>query len=116
MPALAADGLIAGVHSSPFLAAPVRRAESTLDPGPDLELLRKMLAAAGGTLRTMTYAPELPGAGELVRVLTDHGVTPSLGHTDADARLAADSLAQVAELIGGAAAGAGFGPRARPTP
>ena len=74
-----------------------------------------MLAAAGGTLRTMTYAPELPGAGKLLRMLTDRGVTPSLGHTDADARLTAASLAEAAELIGGAAAGAGFGPRARPT-
>ena len=61
----------------------------------------------------MTYAPELPGAGELLRILTDHGVTPSLGHTDADARLAAASLAEAADLIGGRR-GRGFGPRARP--
>ena len=114
---LAAEGLIAGVHSEgPFLARARCGAQNPRwlrDPDP--ELLRKMLAAAGGTLRTMTYAPELPGAGELLRVLTDHGVTPSLGHTDADARLAAASLVEAAELIGGAAAGAGFGPRARPT-
>jgi N-acetylglucosamine-6-phosphate deacetylase len=51
----------------------------------------------------------------LLRTLTDHGVTPSLGHTDADARLSAASLAEAAELIRDAAAGAGFGPRARPT-
>jgi N-acetylglucosamine-6-phosphate deacetylase len=74
-----------------------------------------MLQAAGGTLRTMTYAPELPGASELLRMLTDHGVTPSLGHTDADARLAAASLTEAAELIGSAAAGGRFGPQARPT-
>jgi N-acetylglucosamine-6-phosphate deacetylase len=61
----------------------------------------------------MTYAAELPGAGELLRILTDHGITPSLGHTDADAALAAASLLEAAELIGGAAAG--FGPSARPT-
>jgi N-acetylglucosamine-6-phosphate deacetylase len=74
-----------------------------------------MLAAAGGTLQTMTYAPELPDAGELLRILTEHGVTPSLGHTDADARLAAASLAEAADLMGSAAAGGGFGAHARPT-
>jgi N-acetylglucosamine-6-phosphate deacetylase len=75
-----------------------------------------MLAAAGGALQTMTYAPELPGSDELLRILTDHGVTPSLGHTDADARLTAASLADAADLIGRAAAGGGgFGAQARPT-
>ncbi|MFF2030354.1 N-acetylglucosamine-6-phosphate deacetylase [Arthrobacter sp. NPDC058192] len=112
---LAAEGLIAGVHSEgPFLARARCGAQNPRwlrDPDP--ELLREMLAAAGGTLRTMTYAPELPGAGELLRILTDHGITPSLGHTDADARQVASSLVEAAELIGGAAAG--FGPRARPT-
>jgi N-acetylglucosamine-6-phosphate deacetylase len=45
-------------------------------------------------------------------VLAGAGVTPSLGHTDADARTAAASLAEAAELI---AAAQGFGPHARPT-
>jgi N-acetylglucosamine-6-phosphate deacetylase len=114
---LAAEGLIAGVHSEgPFLSSARCGAQDPRwlrDPDPDL--LRRMLAVAGGTLRTMTYAPELPGARELLRILTDHGVTPSLGHTDADARLTADSLAEAADLIASAGAGAGFGPRARPT-
>lgn len=114
---LAAEGLIAGIHSEgPFLSHVRCGAQNPLwlrDPDP--ELLRQMLAAAGGALRTMTYAPELPGASELLRALTEHGVTPSLGHTDADARLAADSLAEAAELIGSAGSGSGFGPHARPT-
>ena len=114
---LAAEGLIAGIHSEgPFLSHARCGAQNPLwlrDPDP--ELLRQMLAAAGGALRTMTYAPELPGASELLRILTDHGVIPSLGHTDADARLTAASLAEAADLIGSAGAGGGFGPRARPT-
>ncbi|MGY3318999.1 N-acetylglucosamine-6-phosphate deacetylase [Arthrobacter sp. TE12232] len=114
---LAAEGLIAGVHSEgPFLSTARCGAQNPLwlrDPDP--EILGHMLQAAGGTLRTMTYAPELPGASELLRMLADHGVTPSLGHTDADARLAAASLTEAADLVGRAAAGGRFGPQARPT-
>lgn len=113
--ALTAEGLIAGVHAEgPFLSRARCGAQDPLwlrDPDP--ELLRNMLDAAGGALKTMTYAPELPGASELVRLLTGHGVTPSLGHTDADARTAAASLAEAAGSIGSAAQG--FGPHARPT-
>lgn len=113
--ALTGEGLIAGIHSEgPFLS-PARCGAQ--DPrwlrDPDPELLRAMLDAAGGALRTMTYAPELPGARELVRMLTGHGVTPSLGHTDADARTAAASLAEAADSIGSSAHR--FGPHARPT-
>jgi N-acetylglucosamine-6-phosphate deacetylase len=64
---LATEGLIAGVHSEgPFLSTARCGAQNPLwlrDPDP--ELLGHMLQAAGGTLRTMTYAPELPGASEL---------------------------------------------------
>ena len=114
---LAAEGLIAGVHcEGPFLSAARSGAQ---DPhwlrAPDPALLRRLVAAAGGALRTMTYAPELPGAGELLRILTDHGVIPSLGHTDAAAPVAAASLAEAADLIRGGAASGAFGPRARPT-
>ncbi len=113
--ALTAEGLIAGIHAEgPFLSHARCGAQNPhwlRDPDPGL--LRKMLEAAGGSLKTMTYAPELPGAGELVRLLTGNGVTPSLGHTDADARTAAASLAEAADSIGSAAQG--FGPHARPT-
>ena len=110
---LAAEGLIAGVHcEGPFLSAARSGAQ---DPhwlrAPDPALLRRLVAAAGGALRTMTYAPELPGAGELLRILTDHGVIPSLGHTDAAAPVAAASLAEAADLIGRGAASGAFGPQ-----
>lgn len=113
--ALAGDGLIAGIHSEgPFLSHARCGAQNpSWLRDPDPELLRLMLATACGTLKTMTFAPELPGADELVRILTQGGVVPSLGHTDADARTTADSLTSAANLIGSATGR--FGPRVRPT-
>lgn len=98
---LADEGLVAGVHAEgPFLSQARCGAQ---DPrflrDPDLEFLGDLLDAAGGHLRIMTYAPELPGAEGLVRELASHGVVPSLGHTDADTRTTADSLAKAAELL-----------------
>jgi N-acetylglucosamine-6-phosphate deacetylase len=101
---LAGEGLIAGIHSEgPFLSAARCGAQN---PGwlrhPDLALAAEMLAAAGGTLKSMTYAPELPGARDLVNLLAQHGVTPSLGHTDADPGTAASSLEHAAESLAAA--------------
>ncbi|MEO8282741.1 MAG: N-acetylglucosamine-6-phosphate deacetylase [Pseudarthrobacter sp.] len=108
---LADEGLIAGIHSEgPFLSHARCGAQ---DPRflrePDLRFLGELIDAAGGHLRTMTYAPELPGADAAVRMLAQNGVTPSLGHTDADARTTAVSLTSAAELL--AAAGPGTAPR-----
>ncbi|HET7139004.1 MAG TPA: N-acetylglucosamine-6-phosphate deacetylase [Arthrobacter sp.] len=110
---LADEGLIAGIHSEgPFLSHARCGAQ---DPRflrePDLNLLGALLDAAGGHLRTMTYAPELPGAEAVVRMLAEHGVTPSLGHTDADVRTTAASLTEAAELL----AASGLGTVSRPT-
>lgn len=110
---LADEGLIAGIHSEgPFLSHARCGAQ---DPrflrDPDLTLLGALLDAAGGHLRTMTYAPELAGADAVVRMLAARGVTPSLGHTDADARTTAASLTEAAELL----AASGLGTVSRPT-
>ncbi len=91
---LSADGLLAGIHlEGPFLA-PARCGAQ--DPeflrDPDPELLAELAAAAAGTLATMSFAPELPGADALVRSLAGYGVVPSLGHTDCDDATAAAAL------------------------
>ncbi|MCX6499570.1 MAG: amidohydrolase family protein [Arthrobacter sp.] len=121
---LAEEGLIAGIHSEgPFLSHARCGAQNPhWLQAPDPALLGELLRAAGGALKTMTYAPELPGARDLVTMLAAHGVIPSLGHTDADAHTAAASLTEAAELIaadgrasGRASGGAGFGAAARPT-
>ncbi len=64
-----ADGAnLAGAHlEGPFVSRVRRGAlpESWLR-APDLGLLRRLVDAAGGHLRLLTMAPELPGAGSLL--------------------------------------------------
>ena len=80
------DGSIAGIHlEGPFLA---ERHCGAHDPGllrsPEPSLLDPLLAAGSGTLRMITIAPELPGAADAIRRITDAGVAAAIGHTDAD--------------------------------
>jgi N-acetylglucosamine-6-phosphate deacetylase len=88
-----------GVHlEGPFLSP--RRAGAH-PPGrlrePDLAVLRSLLDA--GPVTTVTLAPELPGALELVDELVARGVTVSLGHSDATAEEAAAAFDRGARTV-----------------
>jgi N-acetylglucosamine-6-phosphate deacetylase len=50
---------------------------------PDSATFARLLEAAGGTLRIVTIAPELPGALDLYAQAVDAGTVVSIGHTDA---------------------------------
>jgi len=50
---------------------------------PDVETFESLFDASGGLLRLMTVAPEVPGAGEVIRAARDRGVAISVGHSDA---------------------------------
>lgn len=50
---------------------------------PDVALLRRFAEAAGGHLRVLTLAPELPGAGEVLVAARAEGIVVALGHSDA---------------------------------
>jgi N-acetylglucosamine-6-phosphate deacetylase len=97
---LTAGGAIAGVHlEGPFLASArcgAQRPESLLMPDP--LVLRKLLEAGQGSVRTVTIAPELPGALRLIAELVESGVVAAVGHTDASYDEAAAGFAAGATL------------------
>ncbi len=73
-PWLSAEPGYRGAHDPQFMGAP--------DPR-HFDLLQ---AAAGGHIRVVTLAPELPGSPEFIRHLRACGVHVSLGHTNASMR------------------------------
>lgn len=85
---------ILGVHlEGPFISA-VRRGvhpESALE-APSIPLFDKFLAAAAGTARILTVAPELPGALELIARAVKDGLVVALGHTDATYEQAQEAI------------------------
>jgi len=79
------DGILAGIHlEGPFLST---RRCGAQDPArlvdPARDLVDAVCDAAKGAISSMTFAPELPGADQLVEWLVAAGVVPSIGHTDA---------------------------------
>jgi N-acetylglucosamine-6-phosphate deacetylase len=50
---------------------------------PDVAQFHQYVAATGGRLRLLTFAPELPGGDALIAAALESGVVPSMGHTDA---------------------------------
>jgi len=70
-----------GVHPAHWIAAP------------SPELLGKMLAAAGGSARILTLAPETQGGLDLITEACQAGVIVALGHTDATYEQATEAIA-----------------------
>jgi N-acetylglucosamine-6-phosphate deacetylase len=105
---LADDGEIAGIHAEgPFLS-PVRRGAH--DPGllqtGDVALVRRLVEAGRGHLRTMTVAPDVEGVagpGGVAAALVQAGVVPSLGHTDATTEVAEEFVREVVDGLAGSA-------------
>jgi N-acetylglucosamine-6-phosphate deacetylase len=92
---------LAGIHlEGPYLSAAHRGAhDRACLRRPDARELQRLLAAADGTVRMVTLAPELPAALELVRVSVAAGALAAVGHTDAtydETRAAIDAGATVA--------------------
>jgi N-acetylglucosamine-6-phosphate deacetylase len=65
---------------------------------PDRDLFARLVRAARGSLRSVTLAPELPGATALLRDVLDAGAVAAIGHTDATFDEAAAAFAAGATL------------------
>jgi N-acetylglucosamine-6-phosphate deacetylase len=96
----AVPGVIGSHLEGPFLSAARAGAH---DPrhllAPDPATFERMLDAAGGTLRVITLAPELPGGIELVRQAVAAGVVVAVGHSDADHAQASAAFDAGASLV-----------------
>ncbi|QZY28590.1 N-acetylglucosamine-6-phosphate deacetylase [Nocardioides coralli] len=94
-------GTVAGSHlEGPYLG---RDHCGAHDPSqlaePDVATVRSWLRTGGGSVRMLTIAPELPGAGDVAAVLAEAGVVVAAGHTDADVDTVAETLAGPAGLV-----------------
>ena len=66
---------------------------------PSVPETRELIAAAGGLLRQVTFAPELPGALDMLDLLVSEGVVGAVGHTaasSAEVRVAIERGARLA--------------------
>jgi len=83
---------VLGAHlEGPFIAPAKRGAQPDCCREPDREALEALLAA--GPVATVTLAPELPGALDLIRLLVERGVRASLGHSAATYDVARSAFA-----------------------
>jgi N-acetylglucosamine-6-phosphate deacetylase len=95
------DPLVLGSHlEGPFLA-PGRKGAHNPDflVSPSPAVTEGLVAAARGTLRQVTIAPELPGALEAISALAGAGVVVAVGHTEADEALAQSAFDRGARLL-----------------
>jgi N-acetylglucosamine-6-phosphate deacetylase len=95
------DPLVLGSHlEGPFLA-PTRKGAHNPDflATPSPAAVQRLVAAARGTLRQITLAPELPGALDAIPVLAAEGVVVAVGHTEAHEDLARAAFDRGARLL-----------------
>lgn len=79
------EGTVAGIHlEGPWLSAARCGAhDPTLLRAPHPAEIESVLAAADGTVRMVTLAPELPGSDAAIRRFLDAEVVVAVGHTNA---------------------------------
>jgi N-acetylglucosamine-6-phosphate deacetylase len=92
---LVASGDLLGIHlEGPFLSTARCGAQSPeFIRDPDPALAAELLAAADGTIKVITLAPERPMAPELAQLFSSAGVSVALGHTDSSFEVMSDGLA-----------------------
>lgn len=86
---------VVGAHlEGPFLCMAKKGAQNgDFLHVPDIDMLRRLNAAADGAVKLVTVAPEEPNGIEFVREAAKDGITVSLGHTIADYDIASAAYA-----------------------
>jgi N-acetylglucosamine-6-phosphate deacetylase len=84
-----------GIHlEGPFISHAKRGVHPPADiQPPSVPLFQRMQQAAGGHIRLITIAPEIPGALELIEYAITTGTQVSIGHSDATAEQARAAIA-----------------------
>lgn len=98
--ALTEAGYVAGIHmEGPFISQCKCGAQdpSRIVPG-DPDFFAKVCEAAGGHMRSITFAPETANVEGLLEVCKKYNVIASLGHTEADFATTAQVIAQAMQL------------------
>jgi N-acetylglucosamine-6-phosphate deacetylase len=94
-----ADDILGAHLEGPFLSAVRCGAQNPHHLAtPDPLVLAKLLAAGQDCVRTVTIAPELPGALDLIQDVVAAGVIAAIGHTDATYEQAAEGFVAGASL------------------
>ena len=65
----------------------------------DEEMAEKLLAAANGNVKHVTYAPDMPGAERLEEQIVAHGALPAIGHTAANPQEVERAKAKGAKIV-----------------
>lgn len=93
-------GILAGIHlEGPFISHEKPGAQNpAVIRDPDTTEFASWLEAGRGWIKTMTIAPERPGALDLARMALSHGAKPSWGHTNATGAQAAEVIAATVEI------------------
>ncbi|WP_417554463.1 N-acetylglucosamine-6-phosphate deacetylase [Microbacterium sp.] len=95
------DADILGSHlEGPFLDPGHHGAhETSLLRHPEAADIARLLEAGRGTVRQVTIAPELPGGLDAVRQIVASGTAVAVGHTNADAAIAAAAFDAGASIL-----------------
>lgn len=88
------SGQLVGIHmEGPYISPHKAGAQNPAAIRPvDHDELERWLVAGKGWIKSMTIAPETPGAEQAAKLLLDHGARPSWGHTDSDSATVAERI------------------------
>jgi N-acetylglucosamine-6-phosphate deacetylase len=94
------DPALAGIHlEGPYLSPDARGAHPVEHLAPaSIDDFQRRQDAAGGRIRLVTLAPEVPGALALIEYLVSIGVRVAIGHTAADPPVIAEAVRAGATL------------------